>query len=36
MLQHLQIIKPKKVYKLDSYLEKFQKKKKKTIQQKHK
>ena len=37
MLQHLQLIKPKKVYKIDSYLEKLQKKKQKnTIQQKHK
>ena len=30
MLQHLQLIKPKKVYKIDSYLEKLQKKNKKT------
>ena len=30
MLQHLQLIKPKKVYKIYSYLEKLQKKNKKT------
>ena len=29
MLQHLQLIKPKKVYKIDSYLEKLQKEAKK-------
>ena len=37
MLKHLQLIKPKKVYKIDSYLEKLQKiKQKNEIQQKHK